>query len=151
MTTILTAVKVVPHHSLHLHFFNTQWCWTSFHVFFWPSVRNIRLDPLCIWSFLFVFVCLLLFCFLKVQPWHTEVPRLGIRVMSTTYNTAHSNAESLTHWVRPGIKPEPASSWILVMFVTTEPQWEFPFCPFFDWVVCFLDIEIHRLFVCFEN
>ena len=37
---------------------------------------------------------------------------------------AHSNARSLTQWVRPGI--EPASSWILVRFVTTEPQWDLP-------------------------
>ena len=29
---------------------------------------------------------------------------------------------SLTHWARPGI--EPVSSWILVGFVATEPQWE---------------------------
>ena len=39
-----------------------------------------------------------------------------------TYNTAHSNTRSLTHWVRTGI--ELASSWILVRFVTTVPQWE---------------------------
>ena len=30
-----------------------------------------------------------------------------------SYSTAHGNARSLTHWVRPGI--EPASSWILVI------------------------------------
>ena len=36
------------------------------------------------------------------------------------YTTAHSNAGSLTHWKRPGIKP--MSSWILVGFVSTEPQ-----------------------------
>ena len=41
---------------------------------------------------------------------------------SATYTTAHSNAGSLTHWVRPGI--EPVSSWILVRFFTTEPQWK---------------------------
>ena len=41
---------------------------------------------------------------------------------SVTYTTAHSNAESLTHGVRPGI--EPASSWILVWSFTTEPQQE---------------------------
>ena len=29
--------------------------------------------------------------------------------------TAHSNARSLTHWMRPGI--EPTSSWILVRFI----------------------------------
>ena len=39
-----------------------------------------------------------------------------------TYTTAHGNAGSLTHWGRPGI--EPVSSWILVRFVSTEPQWE---------------------------
>ena len=35
---------------------------------------------------------------------------------SVTYTTASGNAESLTHWVRPGV--EPASSWILVGFLT---------------------------------
>ena len=43
---------------------------------------------------------------------------------SVTYTTAHSNARSLTHWTRPGIKPR--SSWMLVGFITTEPQWELP-------------------------
>ena len=36
-----------------------------------------------------------------------------------TYTTAHSNTRSSTHRARPGIKP--ASSWILVGFVTAEP------------------------------
>ena len=45
--------------------------------------------------------------------------QLRIRAMSVTYTTAHGNARSLTHWVRPGIQP--ASSWILV---TREPQRE---------------------------
>ena len=31
-----------------------------------------------------------------------------------TYTTAHGNAGSLTHWVRPGIRP--SSSWMLVRF-----------------------------------
>ena len=44
----------------------------------------------------------------------------GIWAESSTYTTAHGNARSLTHWVRPGI--EPASSWVLVGFVTTEPR-----------------------------
>ena len=35
--------------------------------------------------------------------------------MSVTYNTAHGNAEPLTHWVRPGT--EPATSWFLIRFV----------------------------------
>ena len=43
---------------------------------------------------------------------------------SETYTTAHGNAGSLTHWVRPGIKL--MSSWILVRFLTAEPPWELP-------------------------
>ena len=71
-----------------------------------------------------------------------EVPRLGsnwscscwptpqpqpqqhqVWAASATYLHCSSwQAGSLTHWVRPGM--EPASSWILVRFVTTEPQQE---------------------------
>ena len=43
--------------------------------------------------------------------------------MSMTYTTAHNNMGSLTHCARPGIKP--ASSWLLVGFITAEPQEEF--------------------------
>ena len=43
-----------------------------------------------------------------------------IQAVSVTYTPAH--AISLTHGAGPGIKP--VSSWILVGFVTTEPQWE---------------------------
>ena len=39
-----------------------------------------------------------------------------------TYTTAHRNVVSLTHWVRPGAYP--ASSWILVCFITTQPPQE---------------------------
>ena len=69
-----------------------------------------------------------------------EVPRLGVKSELLVYTTAtatwdpsrvcdldttvHSNTRSLTHRVRPGI--EPASSWILVEFVTAEPRWELP-------------------------
>ena len=45
---------------------------------------------------------------------------LQILAAAETYTAAHSNAESLTHWVRPGI--EHTSLWILAGFVTTEPQ-----------------------------
>ena len=53
----------------------------------------------------------------QVKPW-----QLGIWAASATYATAHGNTGSLTHWAGPGI--EPASSWVLVRFVTTKPQWE---------------------------
>ena len=39
-----------------------------------------------------------------------------------TYTTAYGNAGSWTHWARPGIKS--SSSWILVWFITAEPQQE---------------------------
>ena len=83
------------------------------------------------------------FCgFLGPHPWHMEIPRLEVESATAaglyhshsnvvswtapaTYTTAHGNARSgsLSHWVRPGTKP--ASSWILVGFVTAEPWWEF--------------------------
>ena len=43
---------------------------------------------------------------------------------SASLHHSHSNTGSLIHWIRPGI--EPASSWILVRFVTTEPWRELP-------------------------
>ena len=58
-------------------------------------------------------------CCSTPQPWQR-----GIQAVSATYTRAHSNAGSLTHRVRPGIKP--ASSWILVGFVSAEPRWELP-------------------------
>ena len=77
-----------------------------------------------------------------------EVPRLGgeselqlpanaepqhhqIRALSATYTIAQGNTRSFTHSVGPGIKP--TSSWILVEFVTTEPQWELLFFFFLFW------------------
>ena len=47
-------------------------------------------------------------CWLTPQPQQHK-----IWAASATYTTAHGNARSLTHWVRPGI----ASTWILVRFV----------------------------------
>ena len=37
---------------------------------------------------------------------------------AVTYPRAHGKARSFTHWARPGIE----SSWILVGFITAEPQ-----------------------------
>ena len=59
---------------------------------------------------------------------------------SVTYTADQSNTRSLTHWASPWIKP--SSSWILVMFVTTEQQRELPrmdlfYLAFFSWyLVC---------------
>ena len=46
----------------------------------------------------------------------------GIWAPYVTYTTAHSNARSLTCWVRPGIQP--ATSWFLVGLVSVAQQWE---------------------------
>ena len=57
----------------------------------------------------------------------------GIQALFLTYTKAHSNARSLTHWLRPGI--EPTSLWILVRFVSTEPQWDLQFVEFLMTVI----------------
>ena len=41
------------------------------------------------------------------------------------YTTAHGDARFLTHWVRLG--NQPVLSWMLVGFVTAEPQWKLLF------------------------
>ena len=100
--------------------------------------------------FLFCFV-LLCFCFLGLHLRHMEVPRLGAESelqlppyttvtampdpsrICATYTTALSNAGSLTHWARPGIKP--AFSWILVRFIIAEPLQELPSQFWLWWLV----------------
>ena len=45
-----------------------------------------------------------------------------IRAAAASLHHSHSNAGSLTHWVKPWI--EPMSPWLLVRFITAEPQRE---------------------------
>ena len=52
----------------------------------------------------------------------SEAQQHQIWAMSATYTPAHGNSRSLTHWVKPGIKP--ATSLFLVGFVSTAPRWE---------------------------
>ena len=63
----------------------------------------------------------ILFYFFKAAPmaYGGSQARGQIGAVAVTYTTAHGNTGSLTHWARPGI--EPASSWILVRFMSTEP------------------------------
>ena len=78
-----------------------------------------------------LFICL--FVFFRLHSRHMEVPRLGVEpelscqptpkpqqcgfwASSVTYTTVHGNTRSLTHWTRP--ESEPASSWMLVRFVS---------------------------------
>ena len=52
-----------------------------------------------------------------------DVDRLGVKSdVATGLHHSHSNAGSLTHQARPGIKP--ASSLMLVRLISAEPQWE---------------------------
>ena len=54
-----------------------------------------------------------------------SIGRIGrIQAASSTETAAHGNAQPLTHWARPGT--ELPSSWILVRFLTTEPQQRTP-------------------------
>ena len=52
-----------------------------------------------------------------------------IQAASGTYTSAHSTTGSLTHRLRPGIKP--ATSLLLVGYVPPESQWELHFFFFF--------------------
>ena len=80
-----------------------------------------------------------IFCFLGPHLRRMEIPRLGVKLelqlrpmpqprqrqiqaTSAIYTAACGNAGSLTHWARPGI--EPASSRILIGFISTELQRE---------------------------
>ena len=67
-----------------------------------------------------------LFCFFlsraTPEPYGSSQARGGPRAAAAGLHHSHSNARSLTHWARPGIQP--LSSWRLVGFVTSEPQWE---------------------------
>ena len=65
--------------------------------------------------------------------------------MSATYTTAHGNAGSLTHRIKPGI--EPTSSWILVRLIIPEPLWEFLSPPFLMRAAVSLDLG-SNLFHC---
>ena len=67
-----------------------------------------------------------------------EPQQCGTQATSATYTIAHGNTGSPTHWARPGIKP--ASSWIRVGFVTTEPQWELLDCS------CLSDVSFANIF-----
>ena len=55
---------------------------------------------------------------------YTTATAMWDQATPVTYTTAHSNAGSRTHRVRPGI--EPASSWIPARCVMTAPQRELP-------------------------
>ena len=88
------------------------------------------------WGFLWVFLVFCFFCLFRAAPttyWSSQA-RGWIWAAAARLHHSHSNTGSephlwqcqipnpLSHWARLGIKP--ASSWVLVGFVTAEAQWE---------------------------
>ena len=83
-----------------------------------------------------LWVVLFFFFILGLHPQYMEVPRPGVesQLQLPAYTTAtampylshvctaHGNAGSLTHWVRPGIESE--TSWFTVGYVSTVPWQE---------------------------
>ena len=80
----------------------------------------------CLWVFFVVVLFVFYFCFLGLHVWHAEVPRLetesSCSCQPAPQHHSHRNTGSLTHRARPGIQP--ASSWILVRFITPGPRRE---------------------------
>ena len=84
------------------------------------------------------------FLLFKAKPaaYGSSQARSWIRAAAAGLCHSHSNAGSEPHlwpiqqlmatWARPGI--EPVSSWILVGFVSTRPQWELPDNPFLTYL-----------------
>ena len=104
---ILVKYMLIIYHRLHLYLIISQWIYFFVILGLYPQhmyVPRLGLNQSC-----------------SCQPANSH-SNVGIQATSWTYTTAHGNAGSSMHWARPGI--EPASSWILVRFVSTEPQWE---------------------------
>ena len=60
---------------------------------------------------------------LQLPAYATATATPDLRHIGNLYTAVHGSARLPIHWVGPGL--EPPSSWILVLFVTVEPQWEF--------------------------
>ena len=84
---------------------------------------------------------------LQLPAYTTAIAKHVIWATSATFTTAHSSAGSLTHWTRPRI--EPASSGILVRFLSIEPWQELPFYFFVGFVSKNLEILFlaHTIFL----
>ena len=108
------------------------------------------------------------FVFLGLHLQHVEVPRLGVELelQLPAYTTVtamldlscvcnlhhHLDHNSWQCWIlNPLSEPriEPISSWILVGFVTAEPQWELPSHLFNNFVIIndFIIISKHQYYI----
>ena len=71
-----------------------------------------------------IIIIIYLLSFFRATPaaYGGSQDRCQIRNIAAGLCHSHSNAGSLTHWPRPGIKP--ASAWMLFRFICTEPWQE---------------------------
>ena len=99
--------------------FTTQFwlkMWASFARWeFFGEGENLSFFFFLFFSFLFFSLRVALVAYGSSQA------RGWIGAVAAGLHISNSNAGSLAHWASPGI--EPASSWILVRLVTTEPKW----------------------------
>ena len=91
---------------------------------------------LYLFTYLFIYLCI---AFLGLHPWYTDVPRLGIKseLQLLVYTTSTATPGPSCVWDlhhnsrhRRILNPLSESSWILVGFISAEPQPELPWFPF---------------------
>ena len=92
------------------------------HCYFWKNEEiHCILPTLTSFASVFFFFVLFgfLFVFFRVAPaaYGGSQVRSWIKAVAAGLYHSHSNARSLTHWVRPGMESE--SSWMLVGFVNS--------------------------------
>ena len=101
----------------------------------WATITTINFT-ICIHTHIHTYIIYILYIYIAFLGhtcgiWHMEVQNwMGAvaaslchrqwvpKAMSETYTAAHGDAGSLTHWVRPGIKP--ASSWIIGLLLLSN-------------------------------
>ena len=100
-----------------------------------PTIQALSLQPM-------IHIChdtqrFFLSCFLGSHPRHMEVPRLRVKwelqlpastTATATWALSSLHHSSPKHWILNPLSEarDPASSWILVRFLTAEPQTELP-------------------------
>ena len=106
-----------------IYTFLFQYYLSSYECYCKRYLKNLFLLSASYMIFLLAYLFFVFF-FLRATPsaYGGSQARDVIRAVAAGLCHSHRNEGSLTHWVRPGIKP--VSSWMLVRFVSGEPQWE---------------------------
>ena len=137
-----------PFHSRLLRYKSAILIWNATFTFQFRSFPEYSLICLTLAGSPF-FLSFLSFFFFKAAPTAYGVSQatgqIGATAASATSTTAQGNTRSLTHWVRPGIKP--ATSWFLVGFVFRWAAIGTPVPTF--WVPTALTVLRHKYFVLF--